>query len=113
MHVSNGKLLAYIAAKGEILSTQYGEDMVLVHCRLPQKYLGRIDPTDTIITPHSPAGWISPDAEQGENESAVDDGTCPSNEDAIASPEEAPLPPSPVLDVTESLRSEIPLDETS
>ena len=68
MHVSNGKLLAYIAAKGEILSTQYGEDMVKVHCRLPQKYLGRIDPTDTIITPHSPAGWIDQDSETAQTE---------------------------------------------
>ena len=59
MHVSNGKLLAYIAAKGEILSTQYSEDTVKVHCRIPQKYLGRVDPTDTIITPHCGAGWIA------------------------------------------------------
>ena len=59
MSISNGKLLAYLAAKGEIISTQYGEDFVKVHCRLPQKYLGRIDPTDTIITPHSPAGWTT------------------------------------------------------
>ncbi len=58
MSVANGKLLAYLAAKGEILSTQYGEDTVKVHCRLPQKYLGKIDPTETIITPHSANGWI-------------------------------------------------------
>ena len=67
MSISNGKLMAYLAAKGEIVSTQYGEDFVKVHCRLPQKYLGRIDPTDTIITPHSPAGWTNesePDAKQ-------------------------------------------------
>jgi GTP-binding protein HflX len=62
MHISNGKLLAYIAAKGEVLSTQYTDDIVKVHCRIPQKFLGRIDPTDTIVTPHSPAGWISSDA---------------------------------------------------
>ena len=53
--------------------------MVKVHCRIPQKYLGRIDPTDTIITPHSPAGWLSdeepsetsdqPTSEASENES--------------------------------------------
>ena len=58
MSVANGKLLAYLAAKGEILSTQYGEDMVKVHCRLPQKYLGKIDPSETIITPHTPSGWV-------------------------------------------------------
>jgi GTP-binding protein HflX len=58
MSIANGRLLAYLADKGEILSTQYGEDTVLVHCRLAQKDLGRIDPTDVIITPHSPSGWI-------------------------------------------------------
>jgi len=61
MKIDNGKLLAYLAAKGEILSTQYGEDVIKVHCRLPQKYLGRIDPTDTIVTPHSAGGWIKDD----------------------------------------------------
>ena len=57
MSVTNGKLLAYIAAKGEIISTQYSEDQVVVHCKLPQKYLGRIDPTDVIVTPHNPSTW--------------------------------------------------------
>ena len=57
MSVTNGKLLAYIAAKGEIISTQYSEDQVVVHCKLPQKYLGRIDPTDVIVTPHDPTVW--------------------------------------------------------
>ncbi len=51
--VSNGKLLAYLADKGEILSTQYGEETVKVHCRLPQKYLGKIDSADAIVSPHS------------------------------------------------------------
>jgi len=57
MSVTNGKLLAYLAAKGEIISTQYSEDQVTVHCKLPQKYLGRIDPTDVIVTPHNPSAW--------------------------------------------------------
>jgi GTP-binding protein HflX len=72
MSVANGKLLAYLAAKGEILSTQYGEDMVKVHCRLPQKYLGKIDPSETIITPHTPSGWIS---ESADDEPSADSET--------------------------------------
>ena len=104
MHVSNGKLLAYIAAKGEILSTKYGEDMVKVHCRLPQKYLGKIDPTDTIITPHSPAGWINSDEQDGETEPAKDNGQATADS-ASCSLDEAPLPPTESLDLTESLRS--------
>ena len=106
MHVSNGKLLAYIAAKGEILSTQYGEDMVTVHCRLPQKYLGRIDPTDTIITPHSPAGWINSDEQENTSESADDNGALSNNDNPESN--EAPLPPASTLDVTESLRPDSP-----
>ena len=52
MSIENGKLLAYLAAKGEILSTQYGEDKVTVHCRIPQKYLGRINADEIEVTPH-------------------------------------------------------------
>ncbi len=87
MSVSNGKLLAYVAAKGEILSTQYGEDMVKVHCRIPQKYLGRIDPTDTIITPHCPAGWISPKMEADITEETISAETANPNLDADVTPE--------------------------
>ena len=58
MSIANGRLLAYLAEKGEILSTQYGESTVLVHCRLSPKDLGRIDPTQIIISPHSPSGLI-------------------------------------------------------
>lgn len=41
--VSNGKLLAYLAAHGEVLSTKYTETSVQAHVRMPQKYLGRIE----------------------------------------------------------------------
>ena len=47
--VQDGKLLAYLAAKGEILSTQYDEEKVAVHCRIPQKHLGRIENQDITI----------------------------------------------------------------
>ena len=49
MSVSNGKLLAFLAAHGEVLSTQYNESHVLVHCRIPQKYLGRINESEVTI----------------------------------------------------------------
>jgi GTP-binding protein HflX len=81
LHVGNGKLLAFIAAKGEVISTQYTDDMVKVHCKLPQKYLGQIDPTDTIITPHSPAGWIKPDE--------VLENSKPESSEQLARPQES------------------------
>ena len=52
MDVSNGRLLAYLAAHGEVVTTRYSEDSVVVHCRIPQKYLGRIESENIRITPH-------------------------------------------------------------
>ena len=48
--IANGKLLAYLSAKGEVLSTHYNEDSVRVHVRMPQKYLGRITGDSISIT---------------------------------------------------------------
>ena len=52
MDVSNGKLMAYLAAHGEVISQRYHENRVLIHCRIPQKYLGRIDDPDISIEDH-------------------------------------------------------------
>jgi len=52
MSVGNGRALAYLAAHGEILSRRYCDARVLVHCRIPQQYLGRIDPDGVLIQPH-------------------------------------------------------------
>ena len=102
MSVGNGKLLAYLAAKGEIVSTQYREDVVLVHCRIPQKYLGRIDYDVTIVTPHNAAGWI----DEKDSKSAADEAETltefvkPAESEPPVEPEatesENPLPPASV-----------------
>jgi GTPase len=47
--VSNGRLLAYLAQHGEILSRTYVGDRVSVHCRMPREYLGRIRPAEAVI----------------------------------------------------------------
>jgi GTP-binding protein HflX len=47
--VSNGRLMAYLAAHGEVLSRRYEDTRVFVHCRVPQKILGRINDPDTVI----------------------------------------------------------------
>lgn len=51
--VGNGRILAYLAAHGEVLSRQFHDDRVVVHCRLPGEYLGPIenDPA-LLIRPH-------------------------------------------------------------
>jgi GTP-binding protein HflX len=43
MGVENGRAMAYLAAHGEILSKQYHDSKVTVHCRIPQYYYGRME----------------------------------------------------------------------
>lgn len=50
--VDNGKLLAYLAAHGEVLSKQYRDSRVVVHCRLARGHLGRIQEDHTEIRLH-------------------------------------------------------------
>ncbi|MEM9943894.1 MAG: GTPase, partial [Planctomycetota bacterium] len=69
MPVGNGKLLAFLADKGEIKSSRFGEDAVRVHCRIPQKYLGRIVGDSVVVSPHSPAGWTDDELIQNSDQS--------------------------------------------
>jgi GTPase len=50
--VENGWLLSYLAAHGEVLSKRYHGERVIVHCRLPQSHLGRIDGNGSVVRPH-------------------------------------------------------------
>jgi GTP-binding protein HflX len=50
--VGNGKLMAYLAAHGEVLSKRFHGERVTLHCRLPQKYRGRIEEPDTLVSEH-------------------------------------------------------------
>jgi GTP-binding protein HflX len=52
MGVDNGHALAYLAAHGEVLSKQYHNQRVVVHCRIPQQYLGRIERDGVDVRPH-------------------------------------------------------------
>jgi GTPase len=40
--VEDGKTLAYIAAHGEILSRRYHQNLVTIHCRIPERFLGKL-----------------------------------------------------------------------
>ncbi|MFM7033857.1 MAG: GTPase HflX, partial [Planctomycetia bacterium] len=51
----NGRLLAWLAAHGEVLSRQFVGDRVTVHCRIPMSMIGRIAPAEAVVTPHRPA----------------------------------------------------------
>ncbi len=50
--VENGRLMAFAAAHGEVLSKHFDGNRVIMHCRMPQKYLGRITDPDTVIRNH-------------------------------------------------------------
>jgi GTP-binding protein HflX len=67
--VENGKLLAYLNASAEVLSTKFCENRAIVHCRISAEALGRInDPTATYQRyegPFGTAGEHSPNADGG------------------------------------------------
>jgi GTP-binding protein HflX len=70
--VSNGRLLAYLAQHGEVLSRTYAEDRVTVHCRIPRKFLTRVSGADVVIR-HRAGGAIlradgSSDVPSGESQ---------------------------------------------
>jgi len=46
--VSNGKLMAYMAAHGEVLSKRFSEERVIMHCRIPEAYLNRIQDDEDV-----------------------------------------------------------------
>lgn len=66
-HVGNGKLLAYLAQHGEILSQRYQEDRVTVHCRVPQRFVGRIHAPDTTVRVHGGEAVPKPESEYRRN----------------------------------------------
>jgi GTP-binding protein HflX len=58
MGVDNGKLMAYLARHGEILSRQYSGERVTIHCRIPQKFLGRLTADGATIRAHDGRGEL-------------------------------------------------------
>lgn len=49
---ANGRLLADLAAHGEILEKSYDGDRVIIHARLPQRHLGKLRQDDVTTKPH-------------------------------------------------------------
>jgi GTP-binding protein HflX len=53
--VANGRMLAYLAAHGEVIGRQYADgDRVIVHVRIPQRHLGPLHEPGTAYRPHVP-----------------------------------------------------------
>jgi GTP-binding protein HflX len=51
----NGKVLAMLAASGEILSRRYDDNRVTMHCRLPRRHLARLPSDEVTIHERRPA----------------------------------------------------------
>ncbi|TWT90698.1 GTPase HflX [Pseudobythopirellula maris] len=83
--VGNGKLFAYLAKHGEILSRTFNEDRVAIHCRVPKKYLGRIAAGDAEVVVRTASdsgvlgggnvdgGIVLPASDNALSDSAMDD----------------------------------------
>ncbi len=50
--VENGRLMAYLAAHGEVLSKTFNNSHVVIHCRIPQGLLGRLERDGVTVRPH-------------------------------------------------------------
>ncbi len=55
----NGRLLAFLAAHGEVLSQQFHESRVTVHCRIAKQHLGPIHDDATVVRPHRVESSVS------------------------------------------------------
>ncbi|MBI2824383.1 MAG: GTPase HflX [Planctomycetia bacterium] len=61
---ANGRLLAFLAAHGEVLSKQYHDSRVTVHCRISQQHVGPIHDADTVVRPHESNGHRPVESDQ-------------------------------------------------
>ncbi len=72
----NGRLLAWLGRHGEVLSRQFSDDRVVVHCRVPAALLGRIPEGEATVRPH-----VHPDAAPAVPE------PCPSDPEPHSAPQ--------------------------
>jgi GTP-binding protein HflX len=56
----NGRLIAWLAAHGEVLSRHFADDRVTIHCRIPASMVGRIAADEAVVRPHRPAAAAFP-----------------------------------------------------
>jgi GTP-binding protein HflX len=75
---SDGRLLAYLSAKGEVLSREFGETIIAVHVRMPSGAMGPVRKSAVAIRP---AGKPVPAPDSGAREPTLDIPALPSLED--------------------------------
>ncbi len=89
--VGNGKVMAYLSAHGEVLSRSFSDELVTMHCRIPQKYLGRIaDDADVEIRPCDRTFEPTSTMKQPGDEVAIPDAPIDRDVSAEAESESSP-----------------------
>ena len=73
MGVDNGRALAYLEAQGEVLSRRYHGNRVTVHCRIPQKYIGKLKDDSITIRTHQVNGWANGHQDTTETLESIED----------------------------------------
>jgi GTP-binding protein HflX len=53
MGVDNGRLMAYLAAHGEVFSKHFQDGVVTIHCRLPERHMGALQEDGVEVRPHA------------------------------------------------------------
>ncbi len=70
--VENGRLQAFLAAHGEVLSKSYHDSRVVIHCRIAENHLGRIREEATEIRPR-----LTPSSTNGHTRRSVRQRSSP------------------------------------
>jgi GTP-binding protein HflX len=69
---ADGRLLAYLARHGEVLSRTFFDNRVVVHCRISQSHLGQLQRPGTQVRPYSERALPCP-TEFGSNSASRDE----------------------------------------
>ncbi len=73
--VANGKLQAFLAANGEVFSTNYDEsDRVVIHCRLPEHLVAKVREQNGLVREHAASMNGAPNSNGEANAHEMSDG---------------------------------------
>jgi GTP-binding protein HflX len=75
--VDNGRMLAFLAAFGEILSRRYQDNRVTVHVRLPERHLGRLREVGVDVRPHAGNGRAAVNGQAIHDPQSAESASCP------------------------------------
>jgi GTP-binding protein HflX len=100
MSVTNGKMMAYVAANGDVLSKQFDNDHVTIHCRMPQKYLGRITDPEVSVVERKRKATIEPTNQPPNEPMSTAESSTEANAESSSNASDADeIQPNPIEDV--------------